>query len=107
MLTTCDSRIAAANDRFRATFTGGRVIMSIGVAALGALAINEAIALVRRFNNFEPCDREHSFGTVRVAGHSIVWVIDYFALDYSAGADDPCDASATARILTIMLEKEY
>ena len=59
-MTICD-----LNDRFRRSFTGGRICMTHGVANLPDPIRMEALAAVREFDDFtednDPYD-EHDFG---------------------------------------------
>lgn len=64
-------RVRDLNDAFRRSFSGGRVVMRAGVAALPSVARVALLAAVRGFERFgadaDP-HGEHDFGTVAVAG---------------------------------------
>ena len=103
-------KIRALNDEFRRTFTGGKVMMTAGIAALPeaarALVLNE----VRTFDAFTADNDphgEHDFGNFEVDGCKIFWKLDYFDAAMEFGSEDPADPLKTTRVLTIMLASEY
>lgn len=105
--------IAAQNDRFR---KGDQTVPGTVVATQGIDALDDAVkatifAAVRNANAFDADNDpygEHDFGAEDVddAG-SILWKIDYYNADLSAGSEDPTDLAITRRVLTIMLASEY
>lgn len=103
-------RIAALNDELRQTFTGGRVHMSSGIAALPEDARAQTLEAVRTFNTWTKGNDphgEHDFGSIEVGGRKIFWKIDYYDKALEAGSEDPSDPEQTTRVLTIMLASEY
>jgi hypothetical protein len=111
-VTTPDTlnRIRVLNDNFRATFIGGQVVMSSGVAALCLVVKAHAFLLVQTFAEFNADNDphgEHDFGSFEVAGEKFFWKIDYYDSDMMFGSDDPADPEKTRRVLTIMLAEEY
>jgi hypothetical protein len=102
--------VRALNDRFRATFVGGLVVVTEGVKALDENAKRRLLAKVRSFDAFSPEDDpygEHDFGAVEVDGEWFFFKIDYFdplLEGHSANAADP---SVTTRVLTVMRGDEY
>jgi hypothetical protein len=103
-------RIRALNDRFRQSGSGGRVMITAGVAALGESAVQEALAAVRAFAAFGPDNDphgEHDFGSFEVGGRRLFWKIDYYDAALAAGSPDPSDPAVTTRVLTVMLVEEY
>ena len=59
------SRIRALNDALRQNLTGGRAVMTPGVAALGEAAVARIIKTIAVFDNFCQANdpyREHDFG---------------------------------------------
>lgn len=98
--------IKALNDRFRKTFTGGRVVITGGIVALGPLAAINILQDIRGFSTFsdglDP-HGEHDFGAVEHNGNSVFWKIDYYDIGYEAGSPDPGDPAVTGRLLTVML----
>ena len=103
-------RVRALNDRLRQTRTGGRIILTSGVVALGPDGMEAVLGAVARFDTWtvanDPYD-EHDFGAVEACGQRLFWKIDYLAHDMMAGAEDPSDPRQCLRILTIMLASEY
>ena len=104
------ARISALNDAFRKTFTGGKVMVTDGVAALptdvGAMAIRK-VATFDAFTADNDPYNEHDFGSFELAGRKFFFKIDYYAPDLQGGSEDPADPAKTARVLTIMLAEEY
>jgi hypothetical protein len=102
--------IAALNDRFRHTYWGGKVMMTCGVQSLPEETIAKVFKAVQEFDNFvqdnDPYG-EHDFGKVIVEGQSFFWKINYYDHTLTFGSENPADASATTRVLTIMLASEY
>ena len=98
------------NDKFRRTLTGGTLMLTAGIVALGADAQARIIAAVQSFDAFTPDNDpygEHDFGSVEVDGEKIFFKFDYFDLNRAMHSDDPADPSKTERVLTIMLADEY
>jgi hypothetical protein len=93
------ARIRELNDALRTTFTGGRVMMSAGVAALDEAGQAAVLQKVRTFNAF---DRDNEHNGVRYFAK-----IDYYTPDLSAGSEDPSDPAQTARVMTITRADEY
>jgi hypothetical protein len=103
-------KIASLNDAFRASMTGGRVIITAGVAALDEDARISVLREVRNFKAFTPDNDpygEHDFGSVSVSGHKFFFKIDYFDPSLTRHSDDAADPAVTVRLLTIMLVEEY
>ena len=103
-------RVRALNDLLRQTRTGGRIMLTSGVAALGPDGVEAVLRAVAQFDTWsaanDPYD-EHDFGAVEAAGQRVFWKIDYLTPDLMAGAEDPADPRTCLRILTIMLASEY
>jgi hypothetical protein len=91
--------IRALNDAFRTTLTGGRVMFTQGVAALG-----------QEDEDFDADNDpygEHDFGMIVARGHELLFKIDYYDRDLVHHSPDAADPSVTTRVLTIMLADEY
>jgi hypothetical protein len=103
-------RISELNDSLRRTFSGGKVVMTDGVAALPERELAQLLEKVRRFEQFTPDNDphgEHDFGSVELAGQTYFFKLDYYARDMDGGSEDPADPTKTTRVLTIMRADEY
>ena len=98
------------NDAFRQTLTGGTVLLTAGVVALGAEKQTEILAAVRAFDAFtsenDPWD-EHDFGALDVAGERVFFKLEYYDLTRDFHSPEPADPEVTERVMTIMLASEY
>ena len=104
------TRIRVLNDAFLATFLGGRVVMTPGVAALPEHDRAQVLERVRSFDAFSPDNDphgEHDFGSFDHGGRTIFWKIDLYDRDYKFYSPDPTDPAKTNRVLTILLAEEY
>jgi hypothetical protein len=102
--------VRALNDRFRATFVGGLVVVPEGVKALGDDAKRRLLAKVRSFDAFSPDNDpygEHDFGAVDVDGAWFFFKIDYYDPLLEGHSTDKADPFVTTRVLTIMRADEY
>lgn len=105
-----ETRVRELNDQFRSTLLGGRVVLTHGLAALGADGIAGIMQAVRTFSNFTPDNDpygEHDFGSCSWGLHRIFWKIDYYDAALEYGSPDPADPALTTRVLTVMLASEY
>ena len=101
------NRITELNDAFRRTFTGGKVMMTAGVAALNSVSQLAVLAKVKGFDNFTKDDDphgEHDFGSFELEGEKVFWKVDLY--------EEPSVKSknrepVVTRVLTIMLAEEY
>ena len=107
---TKTARIRALNDQLRQNFTEGTAVMTPGVAALGAEAVERIVKTIAVFDDFchanDPHE-EHDFGSFEAEGRKIFFKIDYFDRDLSMHSPDPADPNVTERVITIMLAEEY
>lgn len=102
------ARIAALDDRARSTFTGCRVVLTPGAAALKDIA--GLMAKVRGVSAFTEANDpygEHDFGSFEHEGERVFWKCDYYDLDMNLHFPDAADPAVTCRVLTIMLAQEY
>ena len=103
-------RIRTLNDAFRTSLTGGSVMVTRAVAALGAEIQREILAALRRYDDFDADNDpygEHDFGTITVQGHEILFKIDYYDRDLVRHSPDPSDPAVTHRVLTVMMAENY
>ena len=102
--------IRALNDRARQSFTGCRVAITAGIAALGHDAVYAVFNLIKAYDDFTPDNDpygEHDFGSLYWGEHQVFWKFDYYDLDYTMHSQDAADETVTARVLTVMLAEEY
>ena len=103
-------KIKQLNDAFRKSFSGGRVVLTCGIASLPLVQQNEVINKVKKFNDFtEDNDPygEHDFGCFDYRGKQIFWKIDLYDLNYEFYSPQPDDETQTNPVLTIMFAEEY
>ncbi len=103
-------KIAALNDALRRHGTGGRIMMTSGIQALGQAAVNEILANIRTFNAFNKDNDpygEHDCALLTVSGKKVMYKIDYYDRDLQYASPDPSDAAKTCRVMTILLADEY
>ena len=113
------AEIARQNDEFRRTYgqsprIQGRIMMTAGVAAFDALAmqrIQSAIVLFNAFSRDNDPYGEHDFGAFTITvddEDKVIWFkIDLYDQAYAGGAEQPDDPAQTRRVMTIMLPSEY
>ena len=104
------ARIREMNDAFRQSFTGGRVVMTVGVGALPDRVRGAVIAAVRAFDRFNGDNDpygEHDFGVVDVGAVRTFWKIDALDRSLRLHSTDAADPAVTVRVLTLMLAEEY
>jgi hypothetical protein len=104
------ARIRALNDHLRQNFAEGIAVMTPGVAALGAEAVERIVKTIAVFDDFchanDPHE-EHDFWSFEADGQTIYFKIDYFDRELSMHSPDPADPAITQRVITIMLAEEY
>lgn len=104
------SRVRDLNDAFRQSFTGGRLVLTPGVADLSETDQAAVLHAVAGFTAFEAGDDpydEHDFGALDHAGERYFWKIDTYDLACQGHSPDPADPAVTVRVLTIMRADEY
>jgi hypothetical protein len=102
--------IRCMNDEFRASFTGGIVTLSAGVAALSGEVRAEVLCRVRNFKHFTKENNPHGendFGSFKIADTVFAFKIDYYDKDMEHGSEDPTDPTRTTRVMTILRLDEY
>src|SRR5471030_49143 len=109
-LTDVTARIRGLNDEFRRSFSGGKVVMTRGVADFDSTRLAVLLDRVRRFDAFTPDNDphgEHDFGAFDDGSERFFWRIDYYDREMKFGSPNPADPDVTARVLTLMLADEY
>jgi Protein of unknown function (DUF3768) len=104
------ARIRDLNDAFRRTFSGGKVMMTCGVAELPDMVKAAALCEVARFSAFTAGNDphgEHDFGSFELVNRKFLWKLDYYDEHCEFGSEDPSDPTKTTRVLTLMLSCEY
>ncbi len=102
--------IRTLNDQLRASFSGGRVVMTQGVQALSDDTIGRVFKAVREFDDFTPDNDPYGtreFGMVDVDGERLMFKVDAYDQNLEYGSPNPADPSVTTRVLTILLASEY
>jgi hypothetical protein len=109
-MSTDTDRIRTLNDELRQNLLGGGAVMTPGIAALGADAINRLVKTIATFDDFcnanDPYD-EHDFGMFDFDGVPVMFKIDYYDKNMQLHSPNPADPSVTERIITLMLAEEY
>ena len=88
-------RIRTLNDAFRTGLTGGTVMVTRAVAALGTEAQREILKALRRYHEFDADNDpygEHDFGMIA---------------DLVRHSPDAADPAVTHRVLTVMRAEDY
>ena len=109
-MTDQTARIRALNDELRRTGTGGRVVLTAGIAALPPEAVAAVLLAVQIFEEFSPENDpygEHDFGLLEAVGVRVMFKVDYYNREMSMHSPDAADPAVTVRVLTIMLASEY
>jgi uncharacterized protein DUF3768 len=109
-MSTDTDRIRALNDQLRRHLTGGKAVMTPGVAALGSEAVQRLVQTIAIFEDFCTANDphgEHDFGAFDFDGVQIFFKIDYFDKHLQFHSPDPSDPAVTERMITLMLAEEY
>jgi hypothetical protein len=104
------ARIRELNDQLRSNGTGGRVVITRGIQALGTDGVRQVLTTVAQFDDFtEDNDPwgEHDCALLTVGGRRIIFKVDYFDRDLAYHSPDASDPSVTERVMTVMLAEEY
>lgn len=104
-------KVAELNDNLRKTFTGGRVLLTIGFRSLPEDEQAEVLQKVRAFNDFTQDNdpyKEHDFGSITSSrGTQVFWKIDLYDINDEFYSPQPDDPTQTNRVMTILLADEY
>ena len=109
-MSTDTDRIRMLNDQLRRHLTGGRAVMTPGIAALGSEAVQLLVETISTFDDFCTANDphgEHDFGAFDFEGASIMFKIDYVDKNLEFQSPDPGDPGVTERVITLMLAEEY
>lgn len=99
-------KVAALNDNLRKTFTGGRVLLTIGFRTLPEDEQVEVLQKVRAFNDFS-LDND-PFGSITSSRWTqVFWKIDLYDINDEFYSPQPDDPTQTNRVMTILLAEEY
>ncbi len=104
------ARIRELNNQLRCKGTGGRVMITRGIQALGPDGVREVLIAVARFNDFSEDNdpwAEHDCAVLTVNGRRIIFKVDYFDCDLAYHSPDASDPTVTQQVLTVMLSEEY
>ena len=102
--------IARLNDMVRKTGCGGVIVVTRGVRVLPGFTPTELLGALASYEAFDPDNDPHGerdFGDLELFGADLLWKIDYYDRDMRYGSNDPANAAATTRVLTVMLACEY
>jgi hypothetical protein len=109
-MTTKTEAIRTLNDELRQNLSAGTALITAGVAALGAEAVERIVQTIAVYDDFchanDPYE-EHDFGSFEAGGHTIFFKIDYYDSTLTVHSLDPSDPAVTNRVITIMLAEEY
>ena len=109
MLNNTD-KIRQLNDILRTTFTGGKVLTTIGIRSKPVEDVSRILYKVQHFSDFNKNNNvyaERDFGKFAFKDDVIIWKIDYYDKNYEFLSDNPADPTITNRVLTIMTSEEY
>ena len=102
--------IARLNDALRKQGVGGTIMITREVASLAGFDRMVLVAALARYDAFDTDSDPHGerdFGDLSLFGTDLLWKIDYYDADLKFGSDNPADASATRRVLTVMLTSDW
>lgn len=98
------ARIRELNDLLRATFTGGKVVVTAAVAQLDEQTRDKVLNAARTFNAFTRHNDphgEHDCFFFQVDGERFFAKVDCYDLSMEYGSEDPTNPDVTTRVLTI------
>ena len=102
-------KIRELNDKFRQSFTGGKVMLTSSVAELPDMVKAAALQFMAQYHNFTPRNDpagEHDFGAFTLCNRRFFWKVTYYDANYENASEDPSDPTKTCRVLTLMLSSD-
>jgi hypothetical protein len=103
-------RIRELNDILRKNLIGGLAVITPGVAALGAAAVEQIVKTIAVFDDFSHANdphEEHDFGSFSAEGATVFFKIDYYDKSLTMHSPEPSNPDVTERVITVMLASEY
>jgi hypothetical protein len=103
-------RVAALNDNLRHSLSGGTLVLTAGIVALGRERQQVILDAIATFDRFEPDNDPYGkrdIGALEVGGERLMFKIDCYDRSGRFASTDPADTSVTARVLTVMFAGEY
>ena len=100
--------IRRLNDAMLRTFTGGRVMLTAGVAALPDAMRIEALAAVQAFDPFDADDDpggEHEFGAVEIGNLELYCKIEYYDRNLKFTFPDPVNTGVKNQTLLLTMSE--
>jgi hypothetical protein len=110
MSITDTDRIRLLNDQLRQNLSGGVAVITTGIAAFGAEAVERLVKTIAIFDDFCTANdphEEHDFGSFRFDDVDVMFKIDYFDKSLNFHSPDAADPAVTERVITIMRADEY
>ena len=98
------ARIRELNDLLRATFAGGRVVITAAVANLDEatrLKVLNAARTFQAFTRHNDPHGEHDCFFFQIEGERYFAKVDYYDRSMEYGSEDPANPDVTTRVLTI------
>ena len=102
--------IARLNDQLRKAGTGGTVVVTQAVTNSTGFDAAALMLALANYEGFDPDNDPHGerdFGDLTLFGTDLLWKIDYYDPELQFGSDDPADANATHRVLTVMTAGDW
>jgi hypothetical protein len=109
-MSTDTDRTRMLNDHLRKHLTRGRALITPGIAAMGAEAVERLVKTIAIYDDFcsatDPHE-EQDFGCFRFDEVDVIFKIDYFNQRLGFSSPGPADPALTERVITLMLASEY
>ena len=102
--------IAQLNDQLRKTGIGGMVVVTKAVTHLPGFDAAVLMAALARYDGFNANNDPHGerdSGSLRLFDSDLLFKINYDDLALKFGSDDPANAAATKRTLTVLTSADW